>query len=218
VVVGLLAILLIDLPAGNYKNKKKYCIVVDQAIPDATTIKAPVVTVYVEPADQNKIQLLSQKAEPDGSRGTVCTFVATMKNSTTATPTGPVVDEAITPLDGAKVSYEKHPTLPDTWIGTISGVQGDKSFKLISTDLKKVFFLNDAPALVKLPTDNMDSPDKNFVFAMPNGDVELESIQVQDGYTLSATALKVNSPLGTTSSATIGTIKFTGASNGTGGA
>ena len=52
-------------------------------------------------------------------------------------------------------------------------------------------------------------------FILSNGDVELESIQVQDGYTLSATALKVNSPLGTTSPATIDTIKFTGASNGT---
>ncbi len=35
--------LAIDLPAGNYNNKEKYCIVVAQAIPAATTINAPVV-------------------------------------------------------------------------------------------------------------------------------------------------------------------------------
>ena len=35
--------LAIDLPAGNYNNKEKDCIVVAQAIPVATTINAPVV-------------------------------------------------------------------------------------------------------------------------------------------------------------------------------
>ena len=35
--------LVINLPAGNYNNREKYCIVVAQAIPAATTINAPVV-------------------------------------------------------------------------------------------------------------------------------------------------------------------------------
>lgn len=35
--------LTINLPAGSYANGCKYCIVVAQAIPDATTITAPVV-------------------------------------------------------------------------------------------------------------------------------------------------------------------------------
>lgn len=34
--------LIINLPAGAYQNCEKYCIVVAQAIPDATTINAPV--------------------------------------------------------------------------------------------------------------------------------------------------------------------------------
>lgn len=35
--------LTIDLPAGSYNNREKYCIVVAQTIPEATTITAPVV-------------------------------------------------------------------------------------------------------------------------------------------------------------------------------
>lgn len=35
--------LVINLPAGSYNNCEKYCIVVGQTIPDATTINAPVV-------------------------------------------------------------------------------------------------------------------------------------------------------------------------------
>lgn len=34
--------LVIDLPAGSYANNRKVCIVVAQAIPDTTTINAPV--------------------------------------------------------------------------------------------------------------------------------------------------------------------------------
>ena len=34
--------LLIDLPAGNYENNNKYCIVIAQSIPDTATINAPV--------------------------------------------------------------------------------------------------------------------------------------------------------------------------------
>ena len=35
--------LTIDLPAGSYNNREKYCIVVAQTIPEETTITAPVV-------------------------------------------------------------------------------------------------------------------------------------------------------------------------------
>lgn len=35
--------LVINLPAGSYNNGEQYCIVVDQTIPAATTITAPVV-------------------------------------------------------------------------------------------------------------------------------------------------------------------------------
>lgn len=35
--------LVINLPAGSYNNKEKYCIVVAQAIPATATINAPVV-------------------------------------------------------------------------------------------------------------------------------------------------------------------------------
>lgn len=35
--------LVINLPAGSYNNREKYCIVVAQAIPATTTINAPVV-------------------------------------------------------------------------------------------------------------------------------------------------------------------------------
>lgn len=35
--------LVINLPAGAYNNGEKYCIVVAQAIPDTTTVNAPVV-------------------------------------------------------------------------------------------------------------------------------------------------------------------------------
>lgn len=34
--------LIIDLPAGNYEDGNKYCIVIAQAIPDTATINAPV--------------------------------------------------------------------------------------------------------------------------------------------------------------------------------
>ena len=35
--------LTVNLPAGSYNNHERYCIVIAQAIPDATTINAPVV-------------------------------------------------------------------------------------------------------------------------------------------------------------------------------
>lgn len=36
-------VLIINIPAGNYQNNCKYCIVVAQAIPDTATINMPVV-------------------------------------------------------------------------------------------------------------------------------------------------------------------------------
>lgn len=36
-------VLTIDIPEGSYRNGCKYCIVIAQAIPDTTTINAPVV-------------------------------------------------------------------------------------------------------------------------------------------------------------------------------
>ena len=35
--------LVVNLPAGSYNNNEKYCIVLAQAIPETTTINAPVV-------------------------------------------------------------------------------------------------------------------------------------------------------------------------------
>lgn len=35
--------LVVNLPANNYGNKQKYCIILAQSIPDETTINAPVV-------------------------------------------------------------------------------------------------------------------------------------------------------------------------------
>ena len=51
--------LIINLPAGNYNDNQKYCIVVAQSIPAATTITAPVfVTIGAgtEPADRQLLQ------------------------------------------------------------------------------------------------------------------------------------------------------------------
>lgn len=35
--------LIVNLPAGSYGNKEKYCIVIAQSLPDVATINAPVV-------------------------------------------------------------------------------------------------------------------------------------------------------------------------------
>ena len=35
--------LIVNLPAGDYRNGEKYCVVVAQAVPDTATINAPVV-------------------------------------------------------------------------------------------------------------------------------------------------------------------------------
>lgn len=44
--------LTINLPAGNYQNGQKYCIVVAQSIPDTATINAPVVVTIGTGTDQ----------------------------------------------------------------------------------------------------------------------------------------------------------------------
>lgn len=44
--------LTINLPAGSYANGQRYCIVVAQAIPAATTITAPVVVTIGTGADE----------------------------------------------------------------------------------------------------------------------------------------------------------------------
>lgn len=49
--------LIINLPAGAYQNCEKYCIVVAQAIPDATTINAP---VFISIGDNTELYPLNQ--------------------------------------------------------------------------------------------------------------------------------------------------------------
>ena len=49
--------LIINLPAGAYQNCEKYCIVVAQAIPDATTINAP---VFITIGDGTELYPLNQ--------------------------------------------------------------------------------------------------------------------------------------------------------------
>lgn len=49
--------LVINLPAGLYQNCEKYCIVVAQAIPEATTINAP---VFISVGDGTELYPLNQ--------------------------------------------------------------------------------------------------------------------------------------------------------------
>lgn len=49
--------LIINLPAGAYQNCEKYCIVVAQAIPDATTINA---SVFISIGDGTELYPLNQ--------------------------------------------------------------------------------------------------------------------------------------------------------------
>ena len=49
--------LIINLPAGAYQNCERYCIVVAQAIPDATTINAP---VFITISDGTELYPLNQ--------------------------------------------------------------------------------------------------------------------------------------------------------------
>lgn len=49
--------LIINLPAGAYQNCERYCIVVAQTIPDATTINAP---VFISVGDGTELYPLNQ--------------------------------------------------------------------------------------------------------------------------------------------------------------
>lgn len=49
--------LIINLPAGAYQNCERYCIVVAQAIPEATTINAP---VFISVGDGTELYPLNQ--------------------------------------------------------------------------------------------------------------------------------------------------------------
>ena len=49
--------LIINLPAGAYQNCERYCIVVAQTIPDATTINAP---VFITIGDGTELYPLNQ--------------------------------------------------------------------------------------------------------------------------------------------------------------
>lgn len=49
--------LIINLPAGAYQSYERYCIVVAQAIPDATTINAP---VFITIGDGTELYPLNQ--------------------------------------------------------------------------------------------------------------------------------------------------------------
>lgn len=44
--------LVVNIPAGTYNNGCKYCLVIAQAIPEATTINAPVVITIGEGTEQ----------------------------------------------------------------------------------------------------------------------------------------------------------------------
>jgi hypothetical protein len=48
--------LVITLPQGSYENGEKYCIVIAQSIPDATTINAPVFIQIGEGTEQYPLQ------------------------------------------------------------------------------------------------------------------------------------------------------------------
>lgn len=47
--------LTINLPAGSYNNRERYCIVVAQAIPAATTINAPVVVTIGDGTEEYQL-------------------------------------------------------------------------------------------------------------------------------------------------------------------
>lgn len=49
--------LIINLPSGSYQNCERYCIVVAQAIPEATTINAP---VFISVGDGTELYPLNQ--------------------------------------------------------------------------------------------------------------------------------------------------------------
>lgn len=74
--------LTINLPAGNYRNGQKYCIVVAQAIPAATTINAPVVVTIGTGTDQYPL------TRCDCAQVTACGIRTRTKYSTVVSTTG----------------------------------------------------------------------------------------------------------------------------------
>lgn len=74
--------LTINLPTGNYANGQKYCIVVAQAIPAATTINAPVVVTIGTGTDQYPL------TRCDCAQVTACGIRTRTKYSTVVSTTG----------------------------------------------------------------------------------------------------------------------------------
>ncbi len=76
--------LVITIPEGSYRNGEKYCIVVAQAIPDATTINAPVV---IQIGDGTVLYPLTKC---NCAQATACSIRTRTKYSTrvSTTPTG----------------------------------------------------------------------------------------------------------------------------------
>lgn len=74
--------LTINLPAGNYRNGQKYCIVVAQSIPDAATINAPVVVTIGTGTNQYPL------TRCDCAQVTACGIRTRTKYSTVVNTTG----------------------------------------------------------------------------------------------------------------------------------
>ena len=76
--------LVITIPEGSYRNGEKYCIVVAQAIPDTTTINAPVV---IQIGDG---EVLYPLTKCNCAQATACSIRTRTKYSTrvSTTPTG----------------------------------------------------------------------------------------------------------------------------------
>lgn len=74
--------LTINLPAGNYRNGQKYCIVVAQSIPDTATINAPVVVTIGTGTNQYPL------TRCDCAQVTACGIRTRTKYSTVVNTTG----------------------------------------------------------------------------------------------------------------------------------
>ena len=76
--------LVITIPEGSYRNCEKYCIVIAQAIPDTTTINAPVV---IQIGDGTVLYPLTKC---NCAQATACSIRTRTKYSTrvSTTPTG----------------------------------------------------------------------------------------------------------------------------------
>ena len=74
--------LTINLPAGNYRNGQKYCIVVAQSIPDTATINAPVVVTIGTGTNQYPL------TRCDCAQVTACGILSRTTDSTVVNTTG----------------------------------------------------------------------------------------------------------------------------------